>query len=154
MTGRLTVNEFWCLIGLWASMFLFGFFVVDFGETKESEASAFTRFTGRGDLDASNVLSVVFFFLSIGLYVGLLVLLIIGQQGRRERKLQRQSETGSGNSPAWPTQAAWPAEPPGGPAAQYGWDGQGYPRVGPSTSGPTGRSSEPPPNPTDPWGRT
>ena len=166
-TGRLTIGQFWCLIGVWASMFLFGFFVVDFGDTKESERSAFTLFTGRAGLEASNALSVIFFFVTIVGYFGLLVLLITGQQGRRERKLQQEYEAAGGISPAWPAQPGWPPPQPGpqsgwdtqgappsgwdtqsGPPS--GWDTQGNPAVAPDTSGPTGRSSEPPPGPADP----
>ena len=162
--GRLTISQFWCLIGLWASLFLFGFFVVDFGDTKESERSAFTLFTGRAGLDASNVLSVIFIFLSLAFYIGLLALLIIGQQGRQDRKLRQRFEAGTGDSPAWPTQPTWSPPQPGGPAAQPAWDSNTwdsdtwdsntwdsktrdsnrYPWVGPEAAGPTVRPSEPP----------
>ena len=47
-SGRLTVPQFWALIGLWVSMFGFGLFIVDFGDSKDSYSSAFSRLFGDG----------------------------------------------------------------------------------------------------------
>ena len=66
-TGRLNPAQFWTLLGVWVSMIGFGFFIVDFGDSKDSEASAFSRLAGRATLDTSNTLSGIFFVLTIGL---------------------------------------------------------------------------------------
>ena len=108
-TGRLNPAQFWTLLGVWVSMIGFGFFIVDFGDSKDSEASAFSRLAGRATLDTSNTLSGIFFVLTIGFYIALLVLLIIGMQGRGERR-RLELEQASGN-----LSAPWPAQqyPPG-----------------------------------------
>ena len=90
-TGRLTVPQFWALIGVWVSLFGFGLFIVDFGDSTDSYSSAFSQLFGRGVIDVSNALSGVFFVLSLCAWVALLVLLIIGMQGRAERKAFEQS---------------------------------------------------------------
>ena len=112
-TGRLNPAQFWTLIGVWVSMICFGFFVVDFGDTKESEASAFSRLAGRAVLDTSSTLSGIFFVLTIACYFALLVLLIIGMQGRDERRRLELEQASGLSTPPWPNQ-----QPPPG-----GWDG-------------------------------
>jgi hypothetical protein len=90
--GFLTNGQFWWLLAMWASLLLFGFFVVDFGDTRESISSAFSQLAGAAAVDASNALSLVVFVTAIGAYVGLLIQLIIGQGGRLERRsLQQQT---------------------------------------------------------------
>lgn len=84
--GFLTNGQFWCLVTMWLSLLLFGFFVVDFGDTKESISSAFSQVAGTAVIDVSNSLSLVFFVAAVAAYVALLIQLIIGQDGRTERK--------------------------------------------------------------------
>jgi len=90
--GFMTNGQFWCLVTMWASLLLFGFFVVDFGDTKESISSAFSQVVGTDAVDTSNALSIVFFVIAVVAYVGLLIQLIVGQDGRLERK-NRQQQT-------------------------------------------------------------
>ena len=69
-----------------------GSFVVDFGDTKESISSAFSQLVGSAAVDISNTLSIIFFVASVAAYIGFLIQLIIGQEGRLERKSgQRQT---------------------------------------------------------------
>ena len=90
--GFMTNGQFWCLVTMWLSLLLFGFFVVDFGDTKESISSAFSQLAGTAAVDISNSLSIIFFVIAIVAYVGLLIQLIVGQDGRVERKsLQQQT---------------------------------------------------------------
>ena len=111
--GFLTNGQFWCLVTMWLSLLLFGFFVVDFGDTKESISSAFSQVVGTAAVDASNALSIIFFVTAIAAYVGLLVQLIIGQDGRLERK-SRQQQTLS-------DPLGWASGPPAPPD----WDARG-----------------------------
>jgi hypothetical protein len=107
--GFLTNGQFWCLTTMWLSLLLFGFFVVDFGDTKESISSAFSQLAGTAAVDASNTLSIIFFVTSIAAYIGLLIQLIIGQDGRLERK-SRQQQTISdplGWAPGLPPPPNW-----------------------------------------------
>jgi hypothetical protein len=110
-SGRVTITQFWCLLGLWVSLFLVGLFLVDFGDTKESERSAFTQVVGSSALDASAGLSGIFLLTSIVAYFGLLVALISGQQGRLDRKNSAELG-GSGIAVPWPPRPeGWPPEP-------------------------------------------
>lgn len=118
--GFLTNGQFWCLLTMWLSLLLFGFFVVDFGDTKESISSAFSQLAGTAAVDASNDLSLVFFVAAIAAYVGLLIQLIIGQEGHAERK-SRQVQLLSdplGWPPGPPTPPGWAPGPPTPP----NWD--------------------------------
>lgn len=101
-TGRLTVPQFWSLIGVWVSMVGFGFFIVDFGDSTDSDASAFSRIVGRGALDTSYMLSDLFFVLIIGSYAVLLVLLILGMPGRRERRALELQQLSPNPRAPWP----------------------------------------------------
>ena len=46
-SGRLTVPQFWALLGVWVSLFGFGLFIVDFGDSTDSYSSAFSQLFGR-----------------------------------------------------------------------------------------------------------
>jgi hypothetical protein len=116
-TGRLTSAQFWTLSTVWASMLGFGFFIVDFGDSPDSAASAFTQLVGTGSLATSNSLSGIFFVLAIVSYIALLVLLIIGVSGRAERRSREaQANLGVIDVP-WPhtpppNTMPWPHTPP------------------------------------------
>jgi len=112
-TGRLNAPQFWTLLGVWVSMFGFGFFIVDFGDTPDSYASAFSRIAGPATLDTSNTLSGIFFVLTIAAYIALLVLLIIGMQGRAERRRLEQAQVAGNLSAPWPNppQPGWSTDP-------------------------------------------
>lgn len=88
--GLLSTAQFWALAAVWLSMFGFGLFIVDFGDSKESYSSAFSQVFGAGTIDASNTLASVFAFSAVAAWVALLVLLLIGMQGRAERKAADQ----------------------------------------------------------------
>ena len=103
-SGRLTLPQFWALIGLWVSMFGFGLFIVDFGDSKDSYSSAFSRLFGDGTIDASDALSRLFAYSTVLAWVALLVLLILGMQGRAERKAFEQQQPTGYDAPAWPPQ--------------------------------------------------
>ena len=85
--------QFWTLIGVWVSMICFGFFVVDFGDTKDSEGiRLLPARRAKAALDTSNTLSGIFFVTTIAATGSvLLVLLIIGMQGRGERKARQEA---------------------------------------------------------------
>jgi len=109
--GYLTNGQFWCLLTMWLSLLFFGFFIVDFGDTKESISSAFSQVVGASAVDTSNALSLIFFVAAIAAYVGLLIALIIAQDGRIERK-SRQHQTLSdpmGWAPGPPVPPDWDA---------------------------------------------
>lgn len=116
--GLLTGPQFWALVGTWVSMFGFGFFIVDFGDSKDSYSSAFSQLFGDGVIDVSNGLSGVFFVLAIIAWFALLILLIIGMQGRGERKAREQQRRlagydAAGWPPSTPGAAPWPPHPAG-----------------------------------------
>lgn len=104
--GLLSGPQFWALVGTWLALFGFGFFIVDFGDSKDSYSSAFSQLFGPGVIDVSNALSGIFFVTSIVAWVVLLVLLIIGMQGRSERKAREQQASTGYNAASWPPPAA------------------------------------------------
>lgn len=121
-TGRLTMPQFWSLIGVWVSMVGFGFFLVDFGDSTDSDASAFSRIAGRGVLDTSSMLSGLFFVLIVASYIVLLVLLILGKPGRRERRVLDLHQLSPNPRAPWPPPNPphhnWPQQDPSRPSGR------------------------------------
>lgn len=86
--GGLTTPQFWSLAVTWAAVAGFGLFSVTGGLTPLAE-SPFTSLVGAGALDASEVVADACLYAFGFAYLTLLVLLILGLRGRRERRADR-----------------------------------------------------------------
>ncbi len=103
-SGLLSGAQFISLVVLWLSMFGFGLFIVDFGDSKDSYSSAFSQIFGAGTLDVSDAISRRFAYSTVLAWVTLLVFLIIGMQGRAERKAFELQQGSEYDVVGWPSQ--------------------------------------------------
>ncbi|GAA2183199.1 hypothetical protein GCM10009785_25770 [Brooklawnia cerclae] len=104
--GRKTIGEVEAILlaVLYLQVFLFGFFVVDGGDTLDSVGSVATEIFGKGFEEASSVLSGVTFVAAVALAVTILVYLAV-----QRAKLRRTRQPGSG---FWrPSQVSDPVGP-------------------------------------------
>lgn len=68
------------LYSLYISVFLFGFFLVDFGDVPNTSVSVATVIFGRDFINLSGTFSLVFFFLSLALYIYSIIKLFISNR--------------------------------------------------------------------------
>lgn len=83
--GYLTRPQFWSLLATWAAVAGFGLFAVSGGAPPWAE-SPFTVLVGDGALDFSRAMATGCLYAFGAGYLALLVLLILGLRGRRERR--------------------------------------------------------------------
>jgi hypothetical protein len=81
----LTGGQTTCQLAVWAGLLGFGFFLVDFGDTDDSQRSVFTNLVGTNDstMALSNTLALVSAVVAVLGWLVLLVLLVA--QRRRHR---------------------------------------------------------------------
>ncbi len=69
---------------VWAAMFAFGFFLVDFGDMEDSDVSAFTQVVGRNDvtLSISWTVTAISTVVAVVAWIVLLVLMLAQRRSR------------------------------------------------------------------------
>jgi len=69
---------------VWAAMFAFGFFLVDFGDMEDSDVSAFTQVVGRNDvtLSISWTVTAISTVVAVVAWIVLLVLMLAQRRNR------------------------------------------------------------------------
>lgn len=77
VVGRITGQQTLAQLLTWVGLLGFGFFLVDFGDTTDSESSAFTQLVGRQFIDLSWTLTIVTGALAAAAWIWLLIVLIL-----------------------------------------------------------------------------